>query len=299
MYYPFLRGKREELTALLELDGLIRDSGTVVPIIEPMNFNTTTAKYFKNVIDNNDSIIVIANSKYIEAADRKKVYGLFKAKNIIPAINISTKEDFNEYKVLVSRIGSSNKVIPVLFQQIDEIDELIKDYSNTTYVLFLDRITDDKLALIQNKNKTVILSNPFIPALKNADYPANEFFSNMHNDYKQRGHIGFSDFQMIGRKISSGGPAYAVALHWTCIKNNKQMWAYHYISDDKDSQANVQGKYFQALKKLIKHFSTFENHVDTVGAINYRENDADQDYHGLGYPKRISIKNHIELLSKY
>ncbi len=66
-----------------------------------------------------------------------------------------------------------------------------------------------------------------------------------------------------------------------------------------DSTANVQGKYFQALDKLIKFFDSFNNHIETLAAKNYRDNNADQEYHGLGYPKRISIKNHIELLANF
>ncbi len=219
--------------------------------------------------------------------------------NIIPAIILNNDNDLSNIQRINTDIKKSNKIVPIVYQELDNIEVLIKQFSNTQYIFFKNKISPDVITSIQQSNEVIILDDPFNPAERNADYPESEFYSNIHNDYKKERYIGFSDYQIIGKRISKGGPAYAVTIHWTCLKKNGQMWIYHFISDETDSTANVQGKYFQALDKLIKFFDSFNNHIETLAAKNYRDNNADQEYHGLGYPKRISIKNHIELLANF
>ncbi|ULQ60676.1 sce7725 family protein [Brucepastera parasyntrophica] len=212
-------------------------------------------------------------------------------------MNIQNSIDYKYLKELSGKAPFKDRLVPILYRQIDEIDSILSILKDTKYFIFKDRFSNDVITKIKSQNEIILLDDPFNPAIRNADYPENEYFSSNHILYKENGFNGFSDYQMIGRKISPGGPAHAVALHWTCIKKNSQMWIYHFISDEKETTANVQGKYFQALKKLVAFFNKFENHIETQAAENYRENLKNQQYKGLGYPKRISIKNHIELLA--
>ena len=298
MYYPFLRGKKEELAAVTELISLIKDSGNVIPIIEPMNLNTTTVKFFKKIIENEIDICIVMNSKLISESENEKLFTLFVNKNIVPAFIINSEKDINEYDLYKKKIIKNKPIMPIVYQECEGLENVITKDGAYKYVLYKDKISPGVVSLIKTKSEVILLDDPFVPAAKNADYQESEYYSNNHNDYKKNGYSGFSDYQMIGRRIAKGGPAYAVAIHWTCFKKNGQMWIYHFVSDEKNSTANVQGKYLQSLRKMVAFYAKFENHIETLAAIDYRKNNEDKMFHGLGFPKRISIKNHIELVGK-
>lgn len=86
-----------------------------------------------------------------------------------------------------------------------------------------------------------------------------------------------------------------VALHLTYLKDN-DIWIRHFVSDDKVGTTNVQGKYFQALRKLVDFLDHYNGTPETIGAKQFRENLADGVFHQLGYPKKLSIKHHVELM---
>ncbi len=65
MYYPFLRGKREELAAISESISIIKDSKNIIPIIEPMNLNSYTKSFFKTILEEQIKLLLIINSKHI------------------------------------------------------------------------------------------------------------------------------------------------------------------------------------------------------------------------------------------
>ncbi|ULQ60675.1 hypothetical protein K7I13_05220 [Brucepastera parasyntrophica] len=71
MYYPILRGKREELYAIQELQNLIIDTKNVFPVIELMNMNSTTIKFFQKIISSKIKTFVIINSELSDSIDKK------------------------------------------------------------------------------------------------------------------------------------------------------------------------------------------------------------------------------------
>src|SRR5271155_2717578 len=63
-YFPFLRGKLNELLALRELAGRIAASGSVNPIIEPVNANSTTRISLDQYVEADMPFVFVTNPQY-------------------------------------------------------------------------------------------------------------------------------------------------------------------------------------------------------------------------------------------
>jgi len=122
-----------------------------------------------------------------------------------------------------------------------------------------------------------------------------EFFSDDHLFYEEDGFVGFSDYLTIGDDYAeSGWLPYAVAIHFTYKKENSQIWIKHFVSDSNSDTTDVAGKFGEALEKLIEFID--EEGIDTEAADEFRELHTNGHYPGLGSLKKLSIKNHLELL---
>jgi hypothetical protein len=150
--------------------------------------------------------------------------------------------------------------------------------------------------IISADNK-VLLDDKFKPQIKNSDYLLNteEFFTDDHLFYLEDGFAGFGDYLTIGDDYAeSGWLPYAVAIHFTFAKPNKQIWIKHFVSDSNRDTTDVAGKFGEALIKLIDFIN--DEGINTVAANEFRQLAQDGHYPGLGSLKKLSLKNHLELV---
>ena len=63
MYFPYLRGRQNELLCLRELLDAGKLSSKVIPIIEPVKFSSTFFSTLTKFIEMNRKVIVIRNPK--------------------------------------------------------------------------------------------------------------------------------------------------------------------------------------------------------------------------------------------
>lgn len=63
MYFPYLRGRQNELLCLRDLLDAEKLSSKVIPIIEPVKFSSTFFSTLKKFIEMNHEVIVIRNPK--------------------------------------------------------------------------------------------------------------------------------------------------------------------------------------------------------------------------------------------
>ena len=63
MYFPYLRGRQNELLCLRELLDAGKLSSKVIPIIEPVKFSSTFFSTLKKFVEKEHSVIVIRNPK--------------------------------------------------------------------------------------------------------------------------------------------------------------------------------------------------------------------------------------------
>jgi hypothetical protein len=146
------------------------------------------------------------------------------------------------------------------------------------------------------------LDDAFERQEKNADFLDIQAhrFSEEHLFYKEDGYQGFSDFTVLPSEYSEGGSTpRAVVIHLTYINSeaNNEIWIRHFTSENNGSTANVQGKFAEAAKKAVNFCDTYPLYNSAIKEL--RDYYYNRKYPGLGMIKKISIKNHLLVVTSY
>lgn len=318
MYYPYLRGRQNELLCLRELLKEDRLAPCVTPILEPVRYSSTLFTTIKNFIEKDRDIIIIKNptvgsygKEYQEAveklgdpkfADKKekmektiRAYDeLLRNPHVSCAyinnnmfLNLAREEQINlETCYLVNKSNgdySSYQDYPFL----QKVKASFVPYS----LDFLDFVESEKIVLQDGYNK----------ARRNVDYIDNpdEFFSRNHLTYKNRGYSGFSDYSIVGDEFEESGFApLAVAIHIVYFNQNNELRVHHFVSDSNENISDPARKFGEAVEKLNKWVN--DNGIrETSGLKELLECYKTGKFPGLGVIKKLSIKHHIELIGNY
>jgi hypothetical protein len=306
MYYPYLRGKQFELIALREFSDE-NVNPKVMPIIEPVKstfnsmilaLNTLMSKNFPFVLILNpqvgdiiDETLLIESSLENILAAREKWFPAFIVTN-------------NNQNKIISHINEQNyqKVVLICKDNLDTSSELLAQLVQMENIghIVIDANNSRLKRLAQKNNKSIIrLDDNFNPQRKNSDYLAvpEEMFTEEHLFYNEDGYVGVSDYTVLTSEFIDGGMLpYAIAIHWTYEKNNDAIWVRHFVSDTNDDYSNIQGKFAEASRKAVKFLN--DNQISNYAADELRRFVENGQYPGLGVIKKLSIKNHIELLNQ-
>lgn len=308
MYFPYLRGRQFELITLRDLasEGILNSK--VTPIIEPVKESLNNLNLANKIFnDNNFNSYLIVNPfegehsgdtdfflEYISNLENSKYFYAF-----------HYSDNSNYIQSSIEKYGIENCMIICLdnFSDENQLKELCQN-SSITHVTLLEphkyRTLD---RFIKNQNKFYIrLDDVFEKQQKNADFlniPSHKF-TEEHLYFISDGYNGFGDFTILPKEYSEGGSTpRAVAIHLTYINNSadNQIWIRHFTSETNDSIANVQGKFAEAAYKAVQF-------CDTLPLINSATNELkkyfeDAKYPGLGTVKKISIKNHLIVISSF
>ena len=97
--------------------------------------------------------------------------------------------------------------------------------------------------------------------------------------------------------IEGGMLPYAIAIHLTYQKSADQIFVHHFVSDNNFDQSNIRGKFHEAAIKIEPFFN--ENGLDHTAAVDefILKAESEDGYPGLGYIKKLSVKNHLELIT--
>ncbi|MBN2617461.1 MAG: sce7725 family protein [Spirochaetales bacterium] len=308
MYFPYMRGKQYELLLLKEQAEFLHGK-SIFPIIEPVKSNTASLNRTLGALLKSDVKFTLVANPYLGDYSNKE------NKRIIT--------DFVD-GIIATNIGSMKLGIILTPETIlDEVQFLLKKYQQYPITLIhsgypkADHIVD----LIENNNiyahvfmenlnsriyrkkftstPKIIVSDGFVKR-PNKEYPEIEHFSELLATYDTE-FDGFGDFLIVGSEYSdSGGPAYAVTIHLTYIDRDEEndMFIKHYISDRTNTSDDPAGKFFEALSKLV---DDFENGIfeDTSALNEYKRLHNSEHYPGLGYVKKLSMQNHIEIIANH
>ncbi len=306
MYFPYLRGKQFELIALREFAEQYPDTAKIVPIIEPV----------KSTFNGLNTAAKVMFEKQLKfALVLNPTDGDFKR---------ARKDILSELPVLSDNPG---QWIPAfLFQNdIDALSRIIQDQGlNDVMIIFKDGIdteentlnflSNSQIRYILNgdpnsragirrlrhlRNKDIIrLDNCFIERPRNVDYlniPEDKF-TEEHRYYFEENFYGISDYTALPKDFVDGGMLpYAIAIHMTYEKNHDEIYVRHFVSDTNDDQSNIQRKFFEAATKLKNFFANRRRTTAIDQLIQLLDN---SKYPGLGIIKKLSIKNHIELMNR-
>lgn len=312
MYYPFLRTKQFELKALREFAESYIGQSSIVPILDPVKQQLNPlATAISTMMQNDMRFALILNPSN---GDFKHATVHFDVLNgTMPLLTESIEKwipAFTYKKTAVNDIRSlmtenNLQQVMIVFMSCVDIEddvamELIKD-NRVAYVVNSFGTTTSrrvKNALLGTGKQVIRLDDCFKARTTNSDYIADddEFFSEEIFYYKseERFH-GFSDYTALPSEYIEGGMLpKALAIHFTYQKNEDQLYVHHFVSDSNESRSDIQGKFREAARKVEPFFAD-KKHTSAIDETIERANASD-GYPGLGYLKKLSIKNHLELV---
>ena len=176
------------------------------------------------------------------------------------------------------------------------VEDLIKN-PRLKYVVadFNSRATKRQLSYAQGK-ALIRIDDNFNELQRNADYLSipEELFTEEPFYYKDDGFDGFSDYTALPSSFKESGMLpYAVAIHMTYQKMSEEIYIMHFVSDSNEDNTNIQRKFFEADTKLEQFYRKHENTTASIELVQMLQ---EERYPGLGVVKKLSIKNHLELI---
>lgn len=151
-------------------------------------------------------------------------------------------------------------------------------------------------------NKEVIsLEDKFNDRTRNVDYAAeeDEMFSDDFAFYKDDRLSGFADYTLMAKDFTEGGMLpYAIAIHLSYQKSDNQIFVHHFVSDSNYDQSNIRRKFYEAAIKIEPFYKNGGYaHTNAVDELIEKAS-SDNGYPGLGYIKKLSLLNHLELMDR-
>lgn len=311
MYYPYLRGKQFELLALREFSREFENNHTIVPIIEPVKkqVNGLNAAAL-SMIENGMKFAVILNPSdgdYTHTGIDNDILMSLTAltddrDNWIPAYIYK-----HNGRTLLDHAKQNNlSNLMIIFPSgADVNDEVLMEFLSKDEVAFVvsGNLSNNRSArgrLLRLGKALISLEDRFNERPRNADYAneVDEIFSEDFAYYKNDGLAGFADYTPMAKDFIEGGMLpYAIAIHLTYQKSDDQIFVHHFVSDNNFDQSNIRGKFHEAAVKIAPFFNN--NGLYHTSAVDelIRRAESDDGYPGLGYIKKLSVKNHLELIT--
>ena len=318
MYFPYLRGRQNELLCLRELLDAGKLSSKVIPIIEPVKFSSTLFSTLTKFVEMGHQVIVIRNPevgsfrkesdemiKNIEKeSDEKK-------KEKIRKTLEGYKEVWNNPQIQKAYLVDDNVISLIREKKLDAKDIVMINIKKGNYRYYEEYGNEiiGKYTVVPKggdfediiEDDIVILEDNYRKAKRNIDYIENpdELFSRNHIVYKKRGFSGFSDFSMVGSDFDESGFApLAIAIHIMYFGNRDELKIHHFVSESNESISDPARKFEEAMNKLV-NWENFDIIPKTIGLDNLIECYNIGKFPGLGVIKKYSLMHHIQMMGEY
>lgn len=311
MYYPYFRAKQYELKALREFSVEHKGQKFILPILEPvkqqlnalnlaMEEMQTNGLKFALVLNPKDGDFKHPTVQFDASTLSKELMG---NKNAwIPAF-LYSKHNAHEISSIIDRYTLENAMI--IFRTSMDIDDeiawsIIRNKSVSYVVNSFGTSISRRLRtrLKETERKIIRLDDCFKSRTRNADYALedDELFSEEPFYYAEEGNFdGYSDYTTLPSEYIEGGMLpYALAIHLSYKKNEDQLYVHHFVSDSNETNSDIRGKFREAARKVAA-FYVDKDQTEAVKEIIEKANASD-GYPGLGYLKKLSVKNHLELI---
>lgn len=310
MYYPYFRGKQNELMLIRE-SAEILSASNFIPIIEPVKESMSgLIRAMDALNDAGGKAILIMNPLCGDHKDNHSSIQEFLLEDL-DKIDIDagiildenmTAEDAMQIHAVLCEHGKNATFIHSGFTEAKSLASHLGESLDKTRQIFIEDYCG-KLYQKHFRGAELVLIRDGFHKRTNREHPEVEFFSDLHITYDLEGVNGFGDFLIVGNEYSeTGGPAYAVAIHLSFINHEKddEMHIHHFVSDRKNTPADPAGKFLEALEKLVENVSAEGTHIYKSSAVDefidlYKR----QHYPGLGYVKKLSMKHHVETLANF
>lgn len=318
MYYPYLRGRQNELLCLRELLNAGKLSTKVIPIIEPVKFSSTFFSTLTKFIELDRTVIVIRNPKvgsFLKELTDMKI-NIEKQNDEKKKIKLQETLDkyrsvWNDPSIQKAYIVDSDIVSEILENKIAGKDTVMINLKKGNYHFYEeygDKITGKYTVVPKGEDfediiedEMIMLEDGYRKAKRNIDYIQNpdEAFSRNHIVYKKRGFVGFSDFSIVGNEYEESGFApLAIAIHIMYFGNKEELRVHHFVSESNESISDPARKFEEAMNSLIE-WEGFDDLPQTIGLKSLVECYDVGKFPGLGVIKKYSLMHHIEMMGKY
>lgn len=318
MYYPYLRGRQNELLSIRELLENGKLSAKIVPVIEPVRFNATFFSTLSKFIESKREIILIHNPKvgrfnkdYRDMKKKIEEEKDEKKKNRLQATLGSYLEILKSEYITAGYLNDKEIVAEILTgkKDINKI-VLINCYQgNYKYyeehgkelpakVTFIPKDEDFKDEVYGN---VVVLEDGYVKAKRNVDYidSPDEFFSRNHIIYAKRGYVGFSDYSIVGDEYDEAGFApLAIAIHIMYYGSKNELRVHHFVSESNENISDPARKFQEAMENMLD-WELYDEIPKTEGFIRLVDCYNNGKFPGLGVIKRYSLMHHMQMMSEY
>ncbi len=311
MYYPYLRGKQFELKALRDFSSENKKEDKILPIIEPVNQSFNALSLAIDQLKSNGMIFsIIVNPNDGDFRHKTVSFDILKSKpDIAEAKGVWIPAYLYQGQPLEldkEITASPWEEVILVFKTCADVDNkdvssLISNRKVKTVVNNFGKTVSRRVkkAIKDSGKSLVCFEDCFVNKKRNADYlnDVDEPFSEMFYYWKDEGFDGFGDYTALPSEYAEGGMLpYALAIHLTYLKAEDQIYVHHFVSDSNFDQSNIKGKFYEAASK-IEPFFEGKIHTASVDELISKSNDPD-GYPGLGYLKKLSVKNHLELIKQ-
>lgn len=307
MYYPLLRARQFELITLRELaiEGVTQ--GVVIPVLEPVKKTHNNLNLAYEVFcEREQSTYLIMNPddgemkgdgthylEYLSTLEQGTYLPAFRYRSNGNYI-IQCIQDYDLHDCMIvcqNNVNAGNPDFTDLAEQDSVVAFNVEDPGRNRS---LSRY-------IGGMGKNFIrLDDPFERQIRNSDFLpiAEQLFSEEHLYFQGENFNGFSDYTVLPSEYIEGGSTpRAVVIHLTYLNGQNQIWIRHFTSTTNDSIANVQGKFAEAAEKAVNYCR--QNGMTNSALEELFAHYDEQHYPGLGTVKKISIKNHLLIVSNY
>lgn len=308
VYYPYFRGRQNELLAIRHCAGTIARSD-FVPIIEPVK---ESFKGLERALDElqkaNAKAVVIGNPEHGDhSLNSNPVVQFLSANYPQVEVGIMARQEYDAAGLANSCKGflNANRDVTLIHAGFSDglgLSNELGDAASRIRHVYVESRTGRLYRSHFRVGERVLLGNGFEQRI-NRKHPPLELFSDLHLTYPVDGMNGFGDYLMVGDEYSeSGGPAYAVAIHLTFIdpKKEQQMFIHHFVSDTVDTPTDPAGKFAEALEKLVREVNAPGSPIFRSTALaEFLDLHLRQHFPGLGSVKKLSMIHHIETLADF
>ncbi len=308
MYYPFLRARQFELISIRELAAERAIQGHIIPVLEPVKESISNLNLAnKALVDFGQQAFLILNPMVGELPGDNDDFSNYLVElehtGFLPAFHYTNNADF--ITATIRRHGFNGCLIVCNSNFTDDATlRTLCVNEAVSHIMIMEPQKNRSLdRYIKGLNKVYIrLDDVFEKQEKNADFLniVAHKFSEEHLYYQEDGYQGFSDFTVLPSEYIEGGSTpRAVVIHLTYInqQEDRQIWIRHFTSETNDSIANVQGKFAEAAAKAVRFCDDYPLENSAISEL--REYYDERRYPGLGTVKKISIKNHLLVVSSF
>lgn len=303
-YFPYLRAKTFDLIAVERASGPLVANGKIMPILEPVRVATgpllrRAAAFGAAGL----SVSLVMNPQVGELygnpqATVQLLAGMRGAgATVVPVLIVHSQLHAPEVQAFRAHVQHGAAIYLHFDVPSPPVVTAIRASAPTAHV-FLDGATSSAhQTAFQNR---ALLRDGFSAQVRNASYPAQSFFSDLHLTYATLNFVGFGDFATIGgRYVEGGGPAYAVVIHMTEDRQNQGVYCNHFLSSSNATTANPGGKFGQAVATLAAYSQAHPGRIDfSTSCQELLRHHANGHFPGLGDIKRLSIQHHLELMAR-